>query len=623
MACNYERCWDAAQLFGNVSRQFYSGHGVTVTSEIEVASGSVSPFCPNRRELFKFSTATAVSAGALGLSSATPAAAGKESLVSSAFAAGENATLPQYTTASYVNSLNGFGFGHILTHPISASGDRATPITIPTYDGSDVAIHPSVYYCQNAWNGYEYWMAYTPYPSAKSQLENPSIAVSHDGNTWIVPEGLTNPIEPAPPGGVNYNSDPNIVVGHDGKMYLFWRTVGVPIAGETWYFKSSFNGFSWSDRVILREDVQSVRRLVSASFSQLADGSWVAYAVDVVPRPYVPVCLRAKTLSGFATALPQPVTITGNTAQPWHMDVHRAAGEWQMLVQDGGPGGGDLWAAVSADGLHFRAGGPCIARGAGQWDSVYYKSCFVPAVKNNLFGWDTWVTGATFAAKGPIMGRTFISFATIGGSLAPPTTTDTPDPAEAITQLQLQLLAARSGIYPWIIGDSFARANSQVLGNADSGQTWVDNVGTMKLSNKAASPLAKANTRCVIETGTTDHWPSVRLDSLASATSQHWVLARFQDSNNFYRLGARLDGVLLMERHVGGVLSTVKVMYGVTLKMPGSTIGLRCVGTIFEIFVDNVKVDSLMDSALAVGTKAGIQGNDGTAVFRSFTTRIS
>lgn len=581
------------------------------------------PFRLSRRDMLKFGTATAVGVGAAAASPALPARAEVEATNAAASISLATSTTPTYTTASYVSALDGFGTGHVLIDPTLAHANLALQISIPTYEGSGTAVHPSVYFNQNAWNGFEYWMAYTPYPSANSQLENPSIAVSHDGNSWIVPAGLSDPIEPVPPGGVNYNSDPNITVGNDGLMYLVWRTVGVPTAGETWYFRTSADGLTWSDRTVIREELQSVRRMVSPSFSQLADGSWVAYAVDIVPNPYVVVRLQAATLAGFAGATPEPVKITGNSGQPWHIDVHRVSGIWQMLVQDGGANGGDLWAAVSADGLNFQAGSPCIARDAGKWDALYYKSCFVPAVKNGVLGWDTWLTGATFAASGSIMGRTFVSFSGSSTATVQSATVAAPDPSIAETALQVQLLAAKSGVYPWIAGDTFARPDNASLGNADSGQPWIANVGTMKLANKAAAPATTANTRYVIDVATADHWLSVRIDSPASATAQHWLLARLQDSNNFYRLGLYPGGALQLQKLVAGALSTVGVVAGTTISLPGTTIGLRCVGSTFEIFVNNAKVSSITDTSLTAGTKAGIQANDGTAVFRAFTVRVS
>ena len=72
------------------------------------------------------------------------------------------------------------------------------PQHIPTYDGSDQSTHPSVLRFDAPWHGYLYWMAMTPYPYNNDGLEDPSILVSNDAQTWIVPEGLTNPLTPAP-----------------------------------------------------------------------------------------------------------------------------------------------------------------------------------------------------------------------------------------------------------------------------------------------------------------------------------------------------------------------------------------------------------------------------------------
>lgn len=580
------------------------------------------PLRLSRRAMMRIGTATALGAGATAMT-ALPASAAAAISIQPAIVPSAADAVPS-STLNYLGALNGFGSAHVLTDPVLAHAKLAEHINIPTYEGSGVAVHPSVYYNQNAWSGYEYWMAYTPYPSANSQLENPSIAVSHDGNTWITPDGLANPVVPVAVGGVNYNSDPNITVGIDGLMYLFWRTVGVPTAGETWYCRTSSNGLTWSDPAVVREDSQAVRRLLSPSFSQLADGSWVAYAVDIVPKPYSVVRLQATTLSGLGTASPQPVKISGNAVQPWHIDVHRVAGEWQMLVQDGGASGGDLWAAVSADGLNFKAGGPCIARDAGDWGSLYYKSCFVPAIKDGVVGWDTWLTGAAFAASGSIMGRTFVGFAsTQQTTVQSAVVAAQPDPAVAASALQLQLLTARLGIHPWIVGDAFARPDSLTLGSADTGQAWTANVGAMKIVNKGATPGGASNTRCIIDVATTDHWPSVRIDSAPGATSQHWILARFKDSNNFYRLGFGPGGALGLQKLVAGVLTTIRVLPAVAITLPGITIGLRCVGSTLDIMVDNRLVGSVTDTSLSSGTSVGIQANDATAVFRSFTARAS
>ena len=71
------------------------------------------------------------------------------------------------------------------------------PELIPTYDGSNQSTHPSVLQFDTPWNGYRFWMAMTPYPFNYDGLEDPSVLASNDTKTWVVPDGLTQPLTPA------------------------------------------------------------------------------------------------------------------------------------------------------------------------------------------------------------------------------------------------------------------------------------------------------------------------------------------------------------------------------------------------------------------------------------------
>jgi hypothetical protein len=93
----------------------------------------------------------------------------------------------------------------------NAKMKRLTPFpagevcTIPTYDGSNEATHPCIVdtlpILGHPWHNYRYWMAFTPYPGNNSdrfRLENPSFVASNDGLSWMVPDGVTNPVIPPP-----------------------------------------------------------------------------------------------------------------------------------------------------------------------------------------------------------------------------------------------------------------------------------------------------------------------------------------------------------------------------------------------------------------------------------------
>ena len=80
-----------------------------------------------------------------------------------------------------------------------------TPELIPSYDGSNQTTHPSVLYFPDGFQGYEYWMAMTPYPFNNGGYEDPSVLVSRDGRSWQEPAGVTNPLVPRP--AVGHNCD--------------------------------------------------------------------------------------------------------------------------------------------------------------------------------------------------------------------------------------------------------------------------------------------------------------------------------------------------------------------------------------------------------------------------------
>ena len=122
-------------------------------------------------------------------------------------------------------------------------------LSIHTYDGSGESVEPDVVHFAAGWHGYEYWMVYDPYPGGNSYYENPSIAVSHDGLTWIAPPGIRNPVVPGPGfEGIIHNSDPGLTYVHQlDRMVLTYRAV--TLQQNVMYAVSSSDGINWSTPV--------------------------------------------------------------------------------------------------------------------------------------------------------------------------------------------------------------------------------------------------------------------------------------------------------------------------------------------------------------------------------------
>ena len=149
------------------------------------------------------------------------------------------------------------------------SGDRdknlsvgKVRLNINTYAaGKDQPTHPAVISFDKKWNGFKYWMVYTPYPEANGEEENPSIAVSNDLYKWETPYGMVNPIADNEETGCAELKDAHILYRNDLDRIEIWylgrvsKNLGGD--GETLklFRKYSYDGISWSEYEIM-DDVE-------------------------------------------------------------------------------------------------------------------------------------------------------------------------------------------------------------------------------------------------------------------------------------------------------------------------------------------------------------------------------
>lgn len=284
--------------------------------------------------------------------------------------------------------------------PTKMSGTVGTRLSIPTHvtPAGGQTTHPSVAFAPDGWNGYSYWMAHTPYPGGNDDHEDPNIVASHDGINWVVPSGLTNPIDDAT-GQPEYNSDVDLQFGPEGKLYLFWRFLDNNQAGseEKLYFSSSSNGSAWSAKKLVYQSSATTRRLVSPAFH--FDGSrWIMWAVDLVPTPNRVVRLTSSTTSPDSTWSTPTICNIGTMQsgkEPWHISVIRHGGRYVALLNDctldmSGTNG-DLLMLVSSDGVTWtNSGGPIIPRDQPGAHNALYRATLIPSVQEGVVGYRVW-----------------------------------------------------------------------------------------------------------------------------------------------------------------------------------------------------------------------------------------
>lgn len=131
-------------------------------------------------------------------------------------------------------------------------------LNIETYQaGLNQPTHPSIITFDNEWNGYRYWMAYTPYPGANGEEENPSIAASNDMYKWETPYGMVNPIANNEETGCHELKDSHILFRSDLNRIEVWylgrlsKNLGGDGNSLTLFRKYSYDGIIWSSYEVM------------------------------------------------------------------------------------------------------------------------------------------------------------------------------------------------------------------------------------------------------------------------------------------------------------------------------------------------------------------------------------
>ena len=116
--------------------------------------------------------------------------------------------------------------------------------------GDIEAYHPKILAFEQKWNGYQYWLSYTPYPSSDEGKENPHIVASNDMINWEAPQGFTNPLdELEEKNHKKYNSDSHIVMNEDlNRLECYWRYVNDEKNEVIIYRKHTTDGVHWSNK---------------------------------------------------------------------------------------------------------------------------------------------------------------------------------------------------------------------------------------------------------------------------------------------------------------------------------------------------------------------------------------
>lgn len=196
--------------------------------------------------------------------------------------------------------------------------------------GDKEAYHPKVISFKEKWNGYLYWMSFSPYPKGDQAKENPHILASNDMKNWKEPNGFHNPLDPQPPGDSKkqYSSDPHILYNEDlDRIEVFWRYVDEDKDISTIYRKYSKDGISWSEReVVLTGNKKDYDHVSPAIIYE--DG---LYKMWYVANGYKVWYIESST--GLVWTKPKEIRIPYDSPMKnWHLDVIHTDIGYEMVI---------------------------------------------------------------------------------------------------------------------------------------------------------------------------------------------------------------------------------------------------------------------------------------------------
>jgi len=283
--------------------------------------------------------------------------------------------IENYQTQSYVPVVT----ADALETPFYFERATAPLTTLTSVGGGDSdVIHPDWIHVPEGFGGYPWWMVATPYAGSDSQLENPEIWYSVDGDTWTAIAG--NPIDASPGGANDFNCDPCLMLDN-GRLYCYYRSsiYDNPNYDMNIVCRSSTDGLTWSDEVTILGPIDSETENIMSPQVRNVNGTYYLWTVDNVPATHR---VRRRSCSSptgtFASVSSCAITSdAGEKTEIFHIhilwDGKAFYGLWKVNASP------SQWLfARSIGGVSWDLNGvPINAGNADGWDEVVYQASII------------------------------------------------------------------------------------------------------------------------------------------------------------------------------------------------------------------------------------------------------
>ena len=205
------------------------------------------------------------------------------------------------------------------------------PIVTPY--GDIEAYHPKVLYFNKEWNGYKYWMSYTPYPKGDDSKENPCIAVSNNLITWKSPTEKNEPLD-VPYQNIDmvtYNSDSHIVYNYDlDRIECYWRLVDDTKDQAILYRMYTKDGRNWSPKEISAISYEREKKLDYVSPAIIYENH--IYKMWYVNKNNTVTYEESKDGLNWTNHTVVPIKYEDSKQKTWHLDVIKTEKGYEMIT---------------------------------------------------------------------------------------------------------------------------------------------------------------------------------------------------------------------------------------------------------------------------------------------------
>ena len=262
--------------------------------------------------------------------------------------------------------------------PMFSNSEGSAVLNIETYiDGKNQPTHPSVVDMGGEWNGFRYWMAYSPYPNANGAEENPCVCASNDMIHWTTPDGLYNPIAFNEETACDELKDPHIVYNSDLNRLEVWYLgrldSTIKNSGTLLLFrKVSSDGMHWSEYEIMR----TLDGYLSPSVTY-SDGKYKLWAIQASSSDNSGKLLYSESEDGKKWGgTPVECSFGGSTElqRVWHGAVNCDDLYRFVFVEDSGKSEAVLY-TESADGVTWQEPRTIIQK-ENFW-AAFYRPCIL------------------------------------------------------------------------------------------------------------------------------------------------------------------------------------------------------------------------------------------------------